>query len=205
MDAMIIGIAGGTGSGKTTLTRRLQDAFGADVSVVYHDNYYKKHVGMTYEERAALNYDHPDAFDTDLLIRHLRELKEGRSIQCPVYSYVDHNRTDQTTEIFPTKVLIVEGILIFQDPVLREMFDIKIFVETDADERILRRALRDVEERGRTLRSVVSQYLTTVKPMHEQYVEPSRKYADIIVLEGGHNLVALEMIMQRIQNHIDRD
>ena len=205
MSAIIIGIAGGTGSGKTTLTRHLKDHFGPDVTVIGHDSYYKRQDGKTYEERALQNYDHPDAFDTDLLIQHLRELKEGRSIQCPVYSYVDHNRTDQTTEIFPTKVLIVEGILIFQDPVLREMFDIKIFVETDADERILRRCLRDVEERGRTLRSVVTQYLTTVKPMHEQYVEPSRKYADIIVLEGGHNLVALEMIMQRIQNHIDGD
>ena len=205
MSAIIIGIAGGTGSGKTTLTKHLKEHFGPDVTVVGHDSYYKRQEGKTYEQRALQNYDHPDAFDTDLLIRHLRELKEGRSIRCPVYSYVDHNRTDETVEIFPTKVLIVEGILIFQDPVLREMFDIKIFVETDADERILRRCLRDVEERGRTLRSVVTQYLTTVKPMHEQYVEPSRKYADIIVLEGGHNLVALEMIMQRIQNHIDRE
>lgn len=205
MSAIIIGIAGGTGSGKTTLTRHLKEHFGSDVTVVSHDSYYKRQEGKTYEERALQNYDHPGAFDTDLLIRHLEELKQGRSIQCPVYSYVDHNRTDRTVEISPTKVLIVEGILIFQDPVLREMFDIKIFVETDADERILRRALRDVEERGRTLRSVVTQYLTTVKPMHEQYVEPSRKYADIVVLEGGHNLVALEMIMQRIQNHIDRD
>lgn len=205
MSTIIIGIAGGTGSGKTTLTRHLKEHFGHDVTVIGHDSYYKLQEGKTYDERALQNYDHPNAFDTDLLIEHLRELKEGRSIQCPVYSYVDHNRTDQTVEIFPTKVLIVEGILIFQDPILREMLDIKIFVETDADERILRRALRDVEERGRTLRSVVNQYLTTVKPMHEQYVEPSRKYADIIVLEGGHNLVALDMIMQRIQNHIDQD
>lgn len=205
MSAIIIGIAGGSGSGKTTLTRHLKEHFGPEVTVIGHDSYYKRQEGKTYEERALQNYDHPDAFDTDLLIRHLRQLREGRSIQCPVYSYVDHNRTDRTVEIVPTKVLIVEGILIFQDPDLRELFDIKIFVETDADERILRRALRDVEERGRTLRSVVSQYLTTVKPMHEQYVEPSRKHADIIVLEGGHNLVALEMIMQRIQNHIDKD
>lgn len=205
MSAIIIGIAGGTGSGKTTLTRHLKEHFGNDVTVVGHDSYYKRQEGRTYEERVLQNYDHPSAFDTDLLIQHLRELKEGRSIQCPVYSYVDYNCTDQTVEISPTKVLIVEGVLIFQDPVLRELFDIKIFVETDADERILRRALRDVEERGRTLRSVVNQYLTTVKPMHEQYVEPSRKYADIIVLQGGHNLVALDMIMQRIQNHIDRD
>lgn len=205
MSTIIIGIAGGTGSGKTTLTRHLKEHFGSSVTVIGHDSYYKRQEGTTYEERVLQNYDHPSAFDTDLLIQHLRELKEGRSIQCPVYSYVDYNRTDQTVEIFPTRVLIVEGVLIFQDPVLRELFDIKIFVETDADERILRRALRDVEERGRTLRSVVNQYLTTVKPMHEQYVEPSRKYADIIVLQGGHNLVALDMIMQRIQNHIDQD
>ena len=205
MRAIIIGIAGGSGSGKTTLTRHLKEHFGENVTVIGHDSYYKRQEGKTYEERALQNYDHPEAFETDLLIRHLQELREGRSIHCPVYSYADHNRTDQTVEIFPAKVLIVEGILIFQDPALRELFDIKIFVETDADERSLRRALRDVEERERTLRSVVTQYLTTVKPMHEQYVEPSRKYADIIVLEGGHNLVALEMIMQRIQNHIDQD
>ena len=204
MSTILIGIAGGTGSGKTTLTRHLKEHFGAEVTVISHDNYYKRQDGKTYEERAKVNYDHPSAFDTDLLIEHLRQLKAGHSIQCPVYSYSDHNRTDRTVEIFPTKVIIVEGILIFQNPTLRDMFDIKIFVETDADVRILRRALRDVEDRGRTLQSVVTQYLTTVKPMHEQFVEPSRKYADIIVLEGGHNLVALDMIMQRIQSHIDR-
>ena len=205
MSTILIGIAGGTGSGKTTLTRHLKEHFGQEVTVISHDNYYKRQDGKTYEERSKVNYDHPSAFDTDLLIEHLRQLKAGHSIQCPVYSYSDHNRTDRTVEIFPTKVIIVEGILIFQNPTLRDMFDIKIFVETDADVRILRRALRDVEERGRTLQSVVTQYLTTVKPMHEQYVEPSRKYADIMVLEGGHNLVALEMIMQRIQNHIDAE
>ena len=203
METMLIGIAGGTGSGKTTLTRHLKEHFGPDVTVIGHDSYYKRQEGKTYEERAQVNYDHPNAFDTELLIQHLRELKAGRSIQCPVYSYADHNRTNQTVTITPTKVIIVEGILIFQNPTLREMFDIKIFVETDADERILRRCLRDVEERGRTLQSVVNQYLTTVKPMHEKYVEPSRKYADIVVLEGGHNLVALDMIMQRIQGHIN--
>lgn len=205
METMLIGIAGGTGSGKTTLTRHLKEHFGDDVTVIGHDSYYKRQEGKTYEERAQVNYDHPSAFDTDLLIQHLRELKAGHPIQCPVYSYADHNRTDETVEVLPTKVIIVEGILIFQNPTLREMFDIKIFVETDADERILRRALRDVEERGRTLQSVVNQYLTTVKPMHEKYVEPSRKYADIVVLEGGHNLVALDMIMQRIQHHIDEE
>ena len=199
MKSIIIGIAGGTGSGKTTLTERLRDHFGADeVSVLNHDSYYKRQDGKTYEERSKVNYDHPDAFETSLLVEHLKALKAGRSIQCPVYSYVDHNRTDETVEVFPTKVIIVEGILIFQDPTLRDMFDIKIFVETDADVR----ALRDIRDRGRTLESVITQYLTTVKPMHEQYVEPSRKYADIIVLEGGHNLVALDMIMQRIASHI---
>ena len=202
MSTILIGIAGGTGSGKTTLTRHLKEHFGPEVTVIGHDNYYKRQDGKTLEERAKVNYDHPAAFDTELLIEHLKELKEGRPIRCPVYSYVEHNRTEETREILPTKVIIVEGILIFQNPTLRDMFDIKIFVETDADVRILRRALQDVEERGRTLQSVVTQYLTTVKPMHEQYVEPSRKFADIIVLEGGRNLVALEMIMQRIQAHI---
>lgn len=203
MNTIFIGIAGGTGSGKTTLTRHLKEHFGDDVAVIGHDSYYKRQVGKTYEERALQNYDHPSAFDTDLLIEHLRQLRNGQSIRCPVYSFVDHNRTDETVEIHPAKVIIVEGILIFQNPTLRDLFDIKIFVETDADVRILRRALRDVEERGRTLQSVVTQYLTTVKPMHEQFVEPTRKYADLVVLAGGHNLVALDLIMQRIQNHID--
>ena len=136
------------------------------------------------------------------MVEQLKEIKAGKAIRCPVYSYADHQRTSETELIRPSKVVIVEGILIFQDPRLREMLDIKIFVETDADVRILRRALRDVRDRGRTLESVITQYLTTVKPMHEQFVEPSRKYADIIVLEGGHNLVALDMIMQRIASHI---
>ena len=201
---MLIGVAGGTGSGKTTLTRHLKEHFGDAVTVIGHDSYYKRQEGRTFAERSRANYDHPDAFDTDLLIRHLKELKAGRPIQCPVYSYADHNRTDRTVEILPSRVIVVEGILIFQDAALRDMFDIKIFVETDADERILRRCLRDVEERGRTLQSVAEQYLATVKPMHEMYVEPTRKYADIVVLGGGRNLVALDMIMQRIQGHIDR-
>ena len=201
---MLIGVAGGTGSGKTTLTRHLKEHFGDAVTVIGHDSYYKRQEGRTFEERSRVNYDHPDAFDTDLLIRHLKELKAGRPIQCPVYSYADHNRTDRTVEILPSRVIVVEGILIFQDAALRDMFDIKIFVETDADERILRRCLRDVEERGRTLQSVAEQYLATVKPMHEMYVEPTRKYADIVVLGGGRNLVALDMNMQRIQGHIDR-
>ena len=201
MNTILIGIAGGTGSGKTTLTKHLKKRFGDDITVIGHDSYYKRQ-DRPFEERCRQNYDHPDAFDTDLLVEHLKALKRGETIQCPVYSYVEHNRTDQTVEVKPTKVILVEGILIFASQELRDMLDIKIFVETDADVRILRRCLRDVEERGRTLESVVTQYLTTVKPMHEQYVEPSRKYADIVVLEGGHNLVALDMIMQRIENHI---
>ena len=169
--------------------------------MVHHDNYYKRQ-DRPFAERCLQNYDHPDAFDTDLMIEDLKALKRGETIHCPVYDYSIHNRTDETVEIRPTKVVIVEGILIFQNKALRDLLDIKIFVETDADVRILRRALRDVEERGRSLESVIAQYLTTVKPMHEQFVEPTRKYADIIVLEGGHNLVALDMIMQRIANHI---
>lgn len=201
MKTMIIGIAGGTGNGKTTLTEHLAAHFGANISVVHHDNYYKRQ-NVPFAERCKQNYDHPDAFDTDLMVQQLRELKDGHAIRCPVYSYSDHNRTDETVLIQPAPVIIVEGILIFQDPRLRELMDIRIFVETDADVRILRRALRDVEERGRSMQSVVQQYLTTVKPMHEQFVEPTRKYADIVVLEGGHNLVALDLIMQRIAGHI---
>ena len=203
MNTLFIGIAGGTGNGKTTLTQHLKDHFGGAVTVISHDSYYKHYADMPFEERVKQNYDHPSAFDTDLLIRHLNALKNGESIQRPVYSFSDYNRTGETVTVEPSSVIIVEGVLIFQNPALRSMFDIKIFVEADADVRILRRCLRDVEERGRTLQSVVDQYLTTVKPMHEQFVEPSRKYADIVVLQGGQNLVALDMIMQRIQSHID--
>ena len=169
--------------------------------MIGHDSYYR-HQTCSLEERRRQNYDHPDAFETDLLVQHLRALMDGKSVCCPVYSFADYNRTEETILLRPTKVIVVEGVLIFQDQALREMLDIKIFVETDADERILRRALRDVKERGRTLESVVQQYLTTVKPMHEQYVEPSRKHADIVVLGGGHNLVALDMIIRRVEHHI---
>jgi len=200
---MVIGIAGGTGSGKTTLTKRLKDSFGDNVGVVYHDNYYKAHTGMTYEERAALNYDHPDAFDTGLMVEDLKKLMSGQTIRCPVYDYSIHNRAKETVEVHPTKVVIVEGILIFENKALRDLMDIKIFVDTDADVRILRRILRDVKERGRSLDSVIDQYLTTVKPMHEQFVQPSRQYADIVVLEGGHNMVALDMITQRVRAHVE--
>lgn len=203
MEVMVIGIAGGTGSGKTTLTRKLVERFSQDVSVLNHDNYYKAHDDMPYEERCKLNYDHPDSFDTDLLVRDLRLLKAGETVECPTYDYTVHNRAQATVEVKPAKVIIVEGILIFENQALRDQMDIKLFVDTDADVRILRRVMRDVKERGRSLDSVVSQYLTTVKPMHEAFVEPSKKYADLIVPEGGRNLVALEMIIRRVQHHIE--
>ena len=204
MNTIFIGIAGGTGSGKTTLTAHIKNRFGDDVSVLYHDNYYKDQTGVPFEVRCRQNYDHPDAFETDLLIRHLQTLKSGSPILCPVYSYTDHNRTADTVAVQPTSVVVVEGLLIFQNPQLRELMDIKIFVDTDADVRILRRIMRDVKERGRSIDSVVEQYLNTVKPMHEQFIEPSKRFADIIVPEGGRNLVALDMIMQRIANHIGK-
>ena len=205
MDTMIIGIAGGTGSGKTTLTERLKAEFQGDVSVLYHDNYYKSHSDMTYEERAKLNYDHPDAFETERMIADLQALRRGEAVECPVYDYTVHDRSPQTLVVQPTKVILVEGILIFAEPELRALMDIKIFVDTDADVRILRRIMRDVKKRGRSLDSVVQQYLTTVKPMHEQFVEPSKRYADLIVPEGGRNQVAMEMIIQRIRSHISLD
>ena len=201
---MTIGIAGGTGSGKTTLTQKILSEFGGDVSVVYHDNYYKAHDGMSYSERCKLNYDHPDAFETELLRQHLRELRSGRSVECPVYDYSEHNRSEQTVTVRPARVLVVEGILIFADRELCDEMDIRIFVDTDADVRILRRIMRDVRDRGRSLESVIDQYLTTVKPMHEQFVEPSKRNADVIIPEGGHNAVALEMVMERIRAHLGR-
>lgn len=202
MESFIIGIAGGTGSGKTTLTKRLKERFGDDVSVISHDNYYKRHDELPYEERCRLNYDHPDAFDTDLMVEQVQALRRGETIACPVYDFTVPNRSEDTLLIAPTSVIILEGILIFADSKLRDLMDVKIFVDTDADVRILRRVVRDVKKRGRTLESVVQQYLTTVKPMHEQFVEPSKRCADIIVPEGGKNLVALDMIIQRVEHHI---
>ena len=200
---LVIGIAGGTGSGKTTLMNNLITAFSDVVTVLSHDNYYKRHDELTYEERCRLNYDEPAALETDLMARHLDILRQGGEIDCPVYDFTVHNRSDKTIRICPEKVIIVEGILIFENKQLRDLMDIKVFVDTDADVRLCRRIVRDVRERGRTLESVVEQYQNTVKPMHEQYVEPSKKFADIIVPEGGKNLVALDMIMGRIRRHLE--
>ena len=200
---LVIGIAGGTGSGKTTITRKLCENFGPDVSVINHDNYYKAHHNMPYEERAKLNYDHPNAFDTDLLVQHLEALRRGETIQCPVYDYTVHNRSDKTITVRPAKVVVVEGILIFAEPELCKRMDVKIFVDTDADVRILRRIVRDTRDRGRDLESIVTQYLATVKPMHEMFVEPSKRNADIIIPTGGHNRVATDFVMERIRAHIE--
>ena len=202
-DILVVGIAGGSGGGKTTLTNNLVDRFGDKVCIVHHDNYYRAHDDLTYEERARLNYDEPEAFETEMMVEHLRLLKQGRSIHCPVYDFTVHNRSGETMLIEPRPVILVEGILIFAEPSLTELMDMKVFVDTDADVRLARRVLRDTEERGRTVRSVVDQWQATVKPMHEKYVEPSKKNADIIVPEGGRNRVALDLIIGHIQRHLD--
>ena len=200
---LVIGIAGGTGSGKTTLMNNLIKAFQEDVTILSHDNYYKRHDELTYEERCQLNYDEPAALETDLMAAHLDQLRHGQAIDCPVYDFTQHNRSNETIRIEPRKVIIVEGILIFENQPLRELMDIRIFVDTDSDVRLCRRIKRDVNKRGRSLESVLQQYQETVKPMHEMYVEPSKKYANIIVPEGGKNFVALDMIMGRIQRHLE--
>lgn len=188
--------------GKSTLANNIKKEFENNITMLSHDYYYKDHPDLPLEERAKLNYDHPNSIETTLLIEHLKELKKGKSIQRPEYSFVEHKRETTTVEVVPKKVIIVDGILIFENKELRDMMDIKIFVDTDADIRFIRRMLRDVEQRGRTLNSVVSQYCTTVKPMHEEFVEPSKKYADIIVPEGGYNVVALNMIIEKIRSII---
>jgi uridine kinase len=199
---LVIGIAGGTGSGKTTLMKNLIDRFGDVVTVLSHDNYYRRHDELTYEERCRINYDEPAALETDLMARHLDLLRQGQSIECPVYDFSQHNRSNETITVVPKSVIIVEGILIFENEPLRDLMDIKIFVDTDADVRLCRRIKRDVNKRGRTLESVLLQYQETVKPMHEKYVEPSKRFADIVVPEGGKNLVALDMIIGRIARHL---
>lgn len=200
---LFIGIAGGSGSGKSTLAGRLEEYFGDRLSLLRHDDYYRSRSDLTLEERASLNYDHPDAFDNALLAKHMDELREGHDVACPIYNYSQHDRSDKTRLVKSTDVIVVEGILIFENPDLLKRLDIKIFVDTDADVRIIRRLMRDVKERGRDLDSVVTQYFATVKPMHEAFVEPSKRHADIIVPAGGMNSVALDMIIQRIISHLE--
>ena len=200
---LVIGIAGGSGSGKSTLTKNLIATFGDVITVLSHDNYYKRHDELTYEERCLINYDEPAALETDFMARQLARLRQGKAIDCPVYDFTVHNRSNETMRIVPSRVIIVEGILIFADEELRKLMDIKIFVDTDADIRICRRIKRDVNKRGRSLESVITQYQQTVKPMHEKHVEPSKKFADLIIPEGGKNAVALEMIEGRIRRHLE--
>ncbi len=198
-EPIVIGIAGGTGSGKTTLVNKLRSVVGNEVVTLTHDFYYKANSDKNLEERSKMNYDHPNAFDTDMMVEHLMELKKGHPIEHPLYDFVNHTRGDKTVYVEPKKVIIVEGILIFEHKELRELLDMKIFVDTDADVRIIRRLVRDVKDRGRSMDSVIEQYLGTVKLMHEEFVEPSKKHADVIVPEGGYNHVAISMIRDRIK------
>lgn len=199
---LLIGVAGGSGSGKSTIVEKLLKKFGDDIGIIRHDDYYRFQPDTTYEERSKTNYDCPDAFETSLLVRQLKELKLGKSVMCPVYDFTVHNRSDEVKEIKPKPVMLIDGILVLADDDLRSQLDMKIFVDTDADIRILRRVKRDMRERGRTIESIISQYIDTVKPMHEKYVEPSKRFADIIIPEGGHNAVAMSVIENYIKNYL---
>lgn len=200
MGNVVIGIAGGTGSGKTTVTRAVKKRFGADeVVILEQDFYYRANAHLPLEERARVNYDHPDAFDTELLVEHVRRLKSGKAIEKPLYDFVAHTRKEETVRVEPAHVVILEGILVLESARLRELMDVKLFVDTEPDVRILRRLTRDMKERGRSLESVIEQYLGTVRPMHLQFVEPSKRYADVIIPEGGENKVALDMLCAKVE------
>ena len=206
MNTTIIGVAGGTASGKSTLVKKLQEAFeGESVITLCHDYYYKAHDDLSFEERTKLNYDHPGAFDTDMMIEDIMKLKKGRSVFRPVYSFVNHNRKDKTVKVEPAQVIIIDGILILENRTLRELMDVKVYVDTDPDVRLGRRLLRDVQERGRSIESVLTQYFCTVKPMHDEFVEPSKRYADIIIPEGGFNSVAVSMLIHNINSLIHHE
>ena len=195
----IVGIAGGTASGKTTIVRKIKEKFGDDIVVINHDSYYKAHDDLSYEDRSRLNYDHPESFDTDLMIEDVKKLRNNIPIDMPVYDYTIHNRSDATVHVVPKKVIILEGILILENKQLRDLMDIKVFVETDADERLMRRIRRDMVERARSIESILAQYRDTVKPMHEQFVEPSKKYADIIIPRGGENLTGINILTEHLK------
>lgn len=202
---MVIGVAGGSGSGKTTVVRRIVDSLGdAQVTVLEHDRYYRDRNDLRFEERAALNYDHPDSLETDLMVRHIAALRDGRGIEAPVYDFARYARQPASDPLPPRRAIIVEGILIFADAELRRLMDIKVFVDTDDDTRFIRRLQRDISERGRTVQGVIDQYLSTVKPMHLEFVEPSKRYADIIIPQGGHNAVAIEMLLTLIRSLASR-
>ena len=201
-NVFVVGIAGGSGSGKSTLTENLMRRFGDKICLVHHDNYYRAHNDLSYEERTRLNYDEPASLETELLVEQLALLKQGRSVRCPVYDFTVHNRSDKTELLEPKPIILVEGILIFAEPRLVEQMDLRIFVDTDADVRLARRFVRDTEQRGRSVRSVSEQWQNTVKPMHELYVEPSKKQAHIIVPNGGKNKVALDMIVARLEKQV---
>ncbi len=202
---LVIGVAGGSGSGKTTVVRRIAESLGdSQVTVLEHDRYYRDRADLRLEERAALNYDHPDSLETDLMVEHVRALREGRAIEAPLYDFALYARKPATETIRPSRAVIVEGILIYTDATLRSLMDIKVFVDTDADTRFIRRLQRDLDERGRTVQSVIDQYLGTVKPMHLDFVEPSKRYADIIIPQGGHNAVAIDMLLTLIRGLTNR-
>ena len=201
MPPIVIGVAGGSGSGKTTVVSRITEALsGEPVTVLEHDRYYRDRNDLRLEERAALNYDHPDSLETDLLVRHIQALRRGESVEAPVYDFARHTRTPSTDTIVPGRAIIIEGILIYTDAPLRTLMDVKVFVDTDADTRFIRRLQRDTTARGRTVQSVIDQYLSTVKPMHLEFVEPSKRYADIIIPQGGHNAVAIDMLLTLIRS-----
>lgn len=198
----VIAIAGGTGSGKTSIARRILEELPSHVTLLAHDAYYRDNRHLSYEERCRLNYDHPDAFDNQLFVEHLKQLKQGLPIERPVYNFSTHLREEFTVRVEPRTIIVVEGVLVLENPELRELYDLKVFVDTDADVRILRRIVRDLKERGRTLDSVISQYLDTVKPMHEAFVEPTKRYANVIIPEGAHNLGGLEVLMSQVRHMI---
>ena len=202
-DICIVGIAGGSASGKTTIVNNIKELFQNDIELISHDNYYLSNDDKTMEERVKLNYDHPSSFDTDKMIEDVKKLKAGEIIYRPVYDYTQNTRAEEVVEVHPKKVIILEGILILEDPRLRDLMDIKVFVDTDADERLMRRILRDTQERGRTVESVLNQYVTTVKPMHEQFVEPSKKYADIIIPRGGENKIGIHILQEHLKLMLD--
>ena len=202
-DICIVGIAGGSASGKTTIVNNIKELFQNDIELISHDNYYLSNDDKTMEERVKLNYDHPSSFDTYKMIEDVKKLKEGEIIYRPVYDYTQHTRAKEVVEVHPKKVIILEGILILEDPKLRDLMDIKVFVDTDADERLMRRILRDTQERGRTVESVLNQYVTTVKPMHEQFVEPSKKYADIIIPRCGENKIGIHILQEHLKLMLD--